>query len=420
MSEEKVSAIRVFIIDDVAETRENVRKLLALEPDMQVIGAAASAEEGIEKTKELKPDIVLMDVNLPDMDGIAATQQLSRAVPQAQIIMISIEGESEYLRRAMLAGARDYLVKPFSSADLIKSIRRIHTEPAKLLAAAEAPGHRGQPSRRHGAIITVYSPKGGSGTSTVAANLAIALKQTGEGRVVLVDGSLQSADQEVLLNLPPATTVADLAPHVDLLQEVDLQQVLAEHNSGIHVLLAPPKPELADLVAPEHMAAIVRHLAGQYDFVVVDTWTTLNDMTLGVFDAASIILLVATPEITSIRAARRFFELCEALGYPQEKVRLAVNKLDRRSGISLQDIEGSLQKRAAGALSKDDELATIAINTGVPFVAARPKAPLSVEMMSLARHLAAPAAVSTEEGHDNGTGPREQPKPEGILSRFWK
>jgi len=118
--------IRVLIVDDIAETRENLRKLLSFDVGIEVVGAAASGQEGVELAKEFHPHIVLMDINMPDIDGITATESISQSVPEVQIIMMSVQGETDYLRRSMLAGAREFLVKPFSADELIASIRRVY------------------------------------------------------------------------------------------------------------------------------------------------------------------------------------------------------------------------------------------------------------------------------------------------------
>ena len=106
--------INVLIVDDIPETRENVRKLLQFEPDVKVIGHAGSGEEAISMAKEMRPDVVLMDINMPDADGIMASQTITTTVPETQVIIMSVQSEADYIRRAMLAGARDFLMKPFS------------------------------------------------------------------------------------------------------------------------------------------------------------------------------------------------------------------------------------------------------------------------------------------------------------------
>ena len=118
--------IRVLVVDDIAETRENLKKLLYFEPDMEVVGTAGRGEEAIAATRELRPDIVLLDINMPGMDGIAAGEIISQEVPQSQIIMMSVQGEADYLRRSMLAGAREFLIKPFTSEELASTIHRVH------------------------------------------------------------------------------------------------------------------------------------------------------------------------------------------------------------------------------------------------------------------------------------------------------
>src|SRR5687767_10807148 len=174
--------IRVLIVDDIPETREHLSKLLGFEGDIDVVGAAASGSEALKMAASLTPDIVLMDINMPDMDGIATTEQLSRDIPTASIIMMSVQGEADYLRRSMLAGAREFLVKPFSSDELTASIRgvfdREREKQSRLVASAPAGGGGGivaqTQSGEPGQVVAVFSPKGGVGRTTVAVNLAVA------------------------------------------------------------------------------------------------------------------------------------------------------------------------------------------------------------------------------------------------------
>ena len=116
--------IRVVIVDDIAETRENIRKLLQFENDIEVVGVARTGSEGINVAKEMRPDVMLMDINMPDMDGIVATETIRRNIPHTQIVILSVQGDSNYMRRAMLAGARDFITKPPSIDDLTSAIRR--------------------------------------------------------------------------------------------------------------------------------------------------------------------------------------------------------------------------------------------------------------------------------------------------------
>src|ERR1700675_988786 len=132
--------IRVLIVDDIPETRDHLTKLLGFESDVEVVGSAASGAQALEMAVRLSPDVVLMDINMPDMDGITATEKLSAAVPAAAVVMMSVQGEADYLRRSMLAGAREFLVKPFSSDELTASIRQVSArERDKLERVVPAP-----------------------------------------------------------------------------------------------------------------------------------------------------------------------------------------------------------------------------------------------------------------------------------------
>jgi pilus assembly protein CpaE len=421
MAENAEEKIRVLIVDDIPETRENLRKLLYFENDIEVVGAAISGEEGIQMAKELEPHIVLMDINMPGVDGITAGEAISQEVPASQVIMMSVQGEADYLRRSMLAGAREFLIKPFSSDELVSSIRRVYELGAAQRARYQAPAppvsataqRRPPPPEELGKVISVFSPKGGTGCSTIATNLAIALQAETEAKVVLVDGSLQFGDIAVLLNLKPVRTIADLVPHMNELDGELIHSVMIPHSSGIKTLLAPPRPEMADLVVPDHMKRILEELKKTFDFIIVDTWTSLHDLVLTIMDVSDRIVLITTPDIPSIKNTKLFFEVTEALGYPPEKVFLTINKVDRRSSIRAEDIETGIKHRVAATLALDERVATPAANQGAPFVFSAANSAIAQGMVDLARQL-----LDTLVEKEKVVETTEAPAGEKLAQRF--
>ncbi len=368
--------IRLLIVDDIPETRENLRKLLFFESDIDVVGAAVNGEDGVQMAVELQPDIVLMDINMPGMDGITASERISQQVAFAQIIMMSVQGEADYLRRSMLAGAREFLIKPFSSDELVSSIRRVYQlgatrrqvmpamtqTPGGTTAAAEASSHQ------RGKIVSVFSAKGGVGCSTIAVNVAIALQQNAASKVAIVDTSLQFGDVGVLLNLYASRTIADLAPHADELDNELVSDILIPHSSGIKALLAPPRPEVADTVTPPLVMEVLDRLRSVFDVIIVDTSSTLDDLVLSVLDISDKIIVVTTPEIPAIKNAKLFFEVSEALEYDRSRIMFVLNKTDKRINIRAEDIEANIKYKIEAQLPLDERVVTVAVNQGVPYV----------------------------------------------------
>jgi pilus assembly protein CpaE len=382
--------IRVLIVDDVADTRENIKKLLLFEDDIEIAGAAADGAQAVEAAKQLKPDVVLMDINMPVMDGISAAEAIGVQVPQAGVIMMSVQGEADYLRRSMLAGAREFLIKPFTGDELVEGIRHVYALGAQRRAAPQAvatpAGAAAQPVAPppQGKVFVVFSPKGGIGRSTIAANLAVALKMDTGKRVVLVDASLQFGDLGVMLNLEPRKSIADLVSSSGELDGDLLNSVLQSHMSGIRVLLAPPRPELADLVTTDVLKKVLQRLRLDNDYVVVDTWTYFHDQSLAVLDIADRIVLLANSELTTIKNVRLFLEVAEALGYPPEKIMLVLNHVEGRSGISAQDIQRSINHSVAASVAGDPQAVISAVNRGVPFVLGHKDSQISRNVRDLA------------------------------------
>jgi pilus assembly protein CpaE len=411
--------IRVLIVDDIPETREHLSKLLGFEGDIDVVGVAASGAEALRMAASLTPDIVLMDINMPDMDGIATTEQLSRDIPTASIIMMSVQGEADYLRRSMLAGAREFLVKPFSSDELTASIRgvfnREREKQSRLVAAGPAGGggtgtaqtQSGEP----GQVVAIFSPKGGVGRTTVAVNLAVAAATELGKKVVLVDGSFQFGDVGVLLNLNPKNkSIADLAPELDQAgHEVEsIDTFVINHSAGIRVLLAPPSPEMAELIKPDGVRRVIDALRMTHDLVVVDCTAFFNETTLAILDAADTILTMLSLEITSIKNMRLFLEVADQLGYEGGKVRLVLNRADSALGIRVTDVEHSIGRKVDETIVSDGRSVVYALNRGVPFFLSNREAQVSQDILRLARAVVGERLAVATAKEDDRKAPQKK------------
>ena len=421
--------IRVLIVDDIPETRDHLTKLLGFESDIDVVGSAASGGEAITLATSLTPDVVLMDINMPDMDGIAATELLARAVPTASVVMMSVQGEADYLRRSMLAGAREFLVKPFSSDELTASIRQVYSrerEKVSFMAAAApaatAPAATGTTSGapkgsgdgEPGIVVAVFSPKGGVGRTTVAVNLAVAAATELGKKVVLIDGSVQFGDVGVLLNLNPKNkSIADLVPELEQAGH-DVESIdtfVINHSAGIRVLLAPPSPEMAELITPSGIRRIIETLRKTHDLVVVDCTAFFNDTTLAILDSADTILTMLSLEITSIKNMRLFLEVADQLGYEAGKVRLVLNRADSALGIRVADVEHSIGRKVDDTIVSDGRSVVYALNRGVPFFLSNREAQVSQDILRLAK------AVTGERAHvAAGADPRKATQKKSLFA----
>ncbi len=429
--------ITLLIVDDISETRENLRKLLYFEPDIEIIGMAASGREAVEKAKALQPNIVLMDINMPDMDGITASQQITHAAPVCQVIMMSVQSEADYLRRSMLAGAMDFLTKPFTSEELSSSIHRVYemsasrrvVTPASAaagegMAAGPGAGTAARRSQSGGKVLLVYSPKGGTGCSTVAINTAIALQQVTSKKVALVDASLQFGDVAVLLDLRGNHSIADAVPQIDTLDVEGLISLMSPHQSGIKVLSAPPSPELAEVVTSDHLKAIIGLLQREFAYIVLDTWRYLDDTILSTMEIADRILVVMTPEVPSLKSTKQFFDTVEALQLSSDQIDLVLNQVLAREGIRPENVEENLKHPIAIQLPFDTRIVRQAANRGLPLIMIEPNHPLAQSFVVFARQLIAalePQPVKTAEAQAAAaaeTQKEEHKKRPGLLGRL--
>ena len=394
--------IQVMIVDDISETRDHLAKLLGFESDIEVVGTAASGAEAIEQAASLVPDVILMDINMPDMDGITATERLSAQVPSAAVVMMSVQGEADYLRRSMLAGAREFLVKPFSSDELTASIRQVYSREKDKAdrAAVVAQVARASDPTHSGQVVAVFSPKGGVGRTTIAVNLAVAAASELGKKVTLVDASFQFGDVAVLLNLNPKDkSMAELVPELEQgLDPESVEKFTLTHSSGIRVLLAPPSPEMAELITPAGVKHVIDILRQHSELVVVDCAAWFNDTLLGILDLADVVLTVLTLEITSIKNTRLFLEVADQLGY-SHKIRLVLNRADTTLGIRVADVEHSIGRKVDHTIVSDGRAVVYALNRGVPFVLSNRESQVSQDVLRLATSIVGGQESRAEDAH---------------------
>lgn len=376
MPEDQV--FNVLIVDDQDETRKNVARLLQFENDINVVGTARTGKDAIRQAISLDPDVVLMDINMSDMDGIEATERIQEQAPISQIVILSVQGDTNYMRRAMLAGARDFLTKPPKSDELVTVIRRAGAKAKAIRKDAQFVG-RGTGSLIDprgttisltglGKIVAVYSPKGGVGTTTVATNLAVAMHSS-ETPAIIVDANLQFGDVVVFLNERGRTSVVDLAPLADQLDPELVREVVIHHEpSGIDILSAPPHPEDAEKVSGTQFVKVLQFLARLYTYVIVDTDSGLSDVTLDTLDASDLLVMISSQDIPAIINTRMMLTLLINLGINKQKIMLVMSRFDKQLAITPEKVGHNLGHKVAAVLPEDREVVVPAVNRGIPFM----------------------------------------------------
>ena len=378
----------ILNIEDNLENRLLIRRILQSR-GYQVI-EAENAAQAIDFVSIQRPDLILLDINMPDMDGITATETIRRKQPYVQIVILSVQNDSNYMQRAMRAGARDFLSKPPTGDELGAAIRRaglMAIEERKKVITSAGPstsdmaGDASGSPVYHGKIVMVYSPKGGTGCTTIATNLAISLANE-ETKVALVDGDLQFGDVAVFLNEQGKNTVLDLAPRADELDPDIVNEVMLTHAaSRIKVLAAPSRPEMADGVTGEQFSKVLQYLRQLFSFVVVDTSSYLTDVVLSIIDISDLIVLITTQDIPAINNSKAFLSLIDGLKISRKRVLFVMNKYNKDIKITPEKIGESLKQKVGIVIPQDDKIVGNSINRGVPFILDNKTQPVGRSLM---------------------------------------
>ncbi len=391
--------IRVVALCNPGPTQQQITEALISQDDFILVDILASKEMLARQIRAAEPDIILVDSQLESESTMDIIDDLALQFPTASVVAILPTNDPLVAQQVMLAGARAFLIAPFSQINLVSTLRRVsELEGRRQQTRTSAPSAVPE-STRPLHSITFFSPRGGTGVTSIAANTAIALAEETGKKVLLFEGKVFFGHLEVILNLRVQNTIADLIPHATNLDEGLVRDVVAPHPSGIHVLLAPSNIQVAQGIRAEDIYNIFIGVSRLYDYVVVDAGGVLNDISVTLMDAADRIVLVTTPDLASLHDTSRFLQLSRSLAYPADKILMVLNKAGVEGGVKLHDIESVLHHQVYHQVANDSATVLRSINRGIPFLVYYPRSRASKSIQQLAHNI---TTISLKDmGHES-------------------
>jgi pilus assembly protein CpaE len=375
--------VRLLLVEDVPQVAHHIRSLLTSQQQIRLLGVLTDGVDVAGQVRELRPDVVVVDALLQGkVGGLDVVARLRREAIDVPVVVLTVPQRP--LKPDPSRGIAGVLTMPVNGFDLMR-----------LLPPLAAEYQRRQP-RASSRIYSVFAPKGGVGKTTLAFNLAVALSRSEGLHTVLVDGSLQFGDLRTLLKVPvDAPSILDLP--TDRISESDLADVVWRDASGIDILLAPPRVEMAEMVTVRDVEKVLSLLRRAYQAIVIDTPASLHEVVLAFLDGSDTILEIVTYDSTTIRNVRAVADTFRTIGYPPDKIRYVVNRADSQGGIDATTVAAMLGVEPEFTVVSDGRLVVDANNQGHPFVLAAPEARITQDVIRMAGALVAPrsAAMAT-------------------------
>jgi pilus assembly protein CpaE len=381
---------RVLVIDDEPLNHQLVaHALVSLQCEMHF---AENGKNGISQARSLKPDVIITDVMMPDITGYEVTRILRRE-PQfaaTPILVLTAQSGLQDKLKSFEVGADDHLTKPFEAAELAVRV-------ASLLRRAEVVKSSRLEATREGArMIAVHSLRGGIGSSSLAVNLGVGLSALWRKPTILLDLTMTAGQVALMLNMTLKRTWADLAHYgAGELDNDALNSVISSHESGLHFVAAPTFPSEAETLRGETLGNALQLAKAQYEYVVADLPHDFSDVTLQALDRADMILLLASPDMASIRAVTAALDTYDKLDYPKEKLRFVLNAIFPQSNLSKDKLEAALGMTAFVTIPYTRDVFVEAINLGQPVVTNNANTPISNLLEDLAFHVSKDAHRKT-------------------------
>ncbi len=375
---------QVIVIDPDRESSAEIQKTLTM-LGFSVAGAAGYGVEAFTLAFQLRPDVMLMRIEEPLVRPVQTLSRINDGLPDLPIVVFSTEANIRLMRQSMVSGASDYLQEPLNPEELEASI-------IKVLERKEREGMRRRGELDdpipQGTIITVFGAKGDIGKTTISSNLAVALAGEAHQSVALVDMDTRFGDVAITMDIPVERSIADLARNLDNVDRQSLKEYLVEHESGVRILPAPTRPSDWRNLTARHVRDVVDVLAQTHDFVILDTPGTFNEIVAAAIEVGTMILLVTTLDMASIKDTVLALEMLhERFGNDEERIKVVLNRAGVDTGVREKDVERTLDSPLWWRIPQDNEVVKAA-QLGRPIVMSRPNTKVSLEIREMARALA--------------------------------
>ncbi|HEY6957930.1 MAG TPA: AAA family ATPase [Candidatus Limnocylindria bacterium] len=370
---------RVFVADPDGELLAKLRPALAA-AGMTIVGRTGSVDAAMTEMVGHRPDVIVLDDAACAGTPVEAVRRIAGALPNACVIVTAASGTSpSIMGRAVAAGARGFLIKPFAPDELVSLIR----DATSVARPAAAPT-----GRARGRIVSVYSPKGGAGATTVAVNLAVALATSGLYRVGIVDLDLQFGDVGVLLNLSGANSIAELLEQTTVSDEI-VNDTFLRHASGLRVLLAPEDLAVVEAIEPGQVTHALEQLRAHFDILVCDLWSMYEHLTRDVLRMSDHIVFVTTPDLPSLKDLRRVLAAGADTRHDDRSV-IVMNRGAGKAGFSPADVAKVLERPVSFTIPSDGIAITDAVNRGLSVLDPRIRSKAEKSFRELAAYVAGP------------------------------
>jgi pilus assembly protein CpaE len=375
--------LSALVIDPNLDSRLEVVKLLDA-IGLDVAGESAYGAEATYLATDRQPSIVLMAIEDPPMRGLSTAEALQQRLPDTPLLVYSSSPAPSLMRQVMRVGARDFLEKPLAARELRAAVHSVlaQEEQRQLGRWAEQSAHTAR-----GTVITVAGAKGGIGKSTLAANLAVALRQVTEQDVAIVDGDAQFGDIGMMLALDVGPSVADLARDEAEITRESIEPYLVRHASGIHALIAASEPDDWRALRSEHVSSIAEALSQSHEWVVLDTPGTMNGVVAASLNEAAMVLLMSSLDVSSIKDTKTALRILESWALSPERIRLIINDNTRAAAVTPEDVERATGMETTLMLMHDAQVG-LSVQTGIPIVLANPRSRYARDVVGLAECVA--------------------------------
>lgn len=357
-------AIRIIVADDVEEMREMIAKMLSTSDlEHEIIAMCATGQEVLNTLESSQADIVLMDINMPEMNGLEATEIICRNAVHPSVIMMSVQHESEYLKKAMLAGAKAYIMKPVDMDELVETIQTTYDRNKQNLIKPVV-----DDKLYSAKIISFFSSKGGVGNTFIAVNTGLIISEKFNKKVLVVDLDLQFGDVSLMLNKQSELTIKELFDDSPISRYEDVRPYLYSYSKNCDMLFAPRDPESAEYISKDQVKQLIELLKEHYDYVIIDTGVNYNDITLNALDQSDKVILVSGMEVTSLKNTKMSLKVMQSLNYNAEKVKLLITQVNEKFGVTKNNVQKAFDYEIYGFVSEESKIVKNAINTGIPLV----------------------------------------------------